>query len=137
MMNRKSGPNCNHNFWYYTKRKWNSWRNGSRHRRWCVCSCFKDYRSTIPIIHNNALWLQMSTIFVGKQMSMSWLHAGQMGRFRYKIFFFPRSHNFGAQPRFLIDIENFRGVEQFSIISFYYKSKGHLTDPNKCYLIGR
>ena len=88
-------------------------------------------------IYNNALWLQMSTIFVGKQMSMSWLHAGQMGRFRYKIFFFPRSHNFGAQPRFLIDIENFRGVEQFSIISFYYKSKGHLTDPNKCYLIGR
>ena len=52
-------------------------------------------------------------------------------------YFFPRSHNFGAQPRFLIDIENFRGVEQFSIISFYYKSKGHLTDPNKCYLIGR
>ena len=47
-------------------------------------------------IYNNALWLQMSTIFVGKQMSMSWLHAGQMGRFRYKIFFSSISHLWGT-----------------------------------------
>ena len=52
-------------------------------------------------IYNNALWLQMSTIFVGKQMSMSWLHAGQMGRFRYKIFFSSISQLWGNHVSWL------------------------------------
>ena len=65
MMNRKSGPNCNHNL-----------QNGNETPSVMGLDTGDDVfvvaSRTIGVpIYNNALWLQMSTIFVGKQMSMS------------------------------------------------------------------